>query len=86
MSRTVTLVLVDAAAPVLSEWCARWRAEAPGYEPERAVELLRSVVALRMAAVYAMFLDGIEASERVYHATDVDTYLEKAVAQVAASA
>ncbi|MCX4386486.1 aminoglycoside phosphotransferase family protein [Micromonospora peucetia] len=75
-----------AAAPVLSEWCARWRFEAPGCEPERAVELLRPVAALRMAAVYAMFLDGIEESERVYHATDVDTYLEQALAQVASSA
>ncbi|MFV2113545.1 aminoglycoside phosphotransferase family protein [Micromonospora sp. LOL_025] len=72
----------DAAAPVLSEWCARWRADVPGCEPERALELLRPVAALRMAAVYAMFLDGIEASERVYHATDVDTYLERALAQL----
>ncbi|MEU9504821.1 aminoglycoside phosphotransferase family protein [Micromonospora sp. NPDC048170] len=72
--------LPDAAAsPVLSEWCGRWRAEVPGCEPERAVELLRPVAALRMAAVYAMFLDGIEESERVYHATDVDTYLEQAL-------
>ncbi|MEU4776687.1 aminoglycoside phosphotransferase family protein [Micromonospora sp. NPDC023633] len=77
--------LPDAAASlVLAEWCARWRAEVPGCEPERAVELLRPVAALRMAAVYAMFLDGIEASERIYHATDVDAYLEKAVAPAVA--
>ncbi|SCL53630.1 Phosphotransferase enzyme family protein [Micromonospora citrea] len=69
----------DAAAPVLSEWCARWRAAVPGCEPERAVELLRPVAALRMAAVYAMFLDGIEATERVYHVTDVDACLKQAV-------
>ncbi|MDT0530371.1 aminoglycoside phosphotransferase family protein [Micromonospora sp. DSM 115977] len=72
----------DVAAPVLAEWCARWRAEVPGCEPERAVELLRPVAALRLAAVYAMFLDGIEASERVYHATDVDTYFAQALAQL----
>lgn len=71
----------DVAAPVLAEWCARWRGEVPGCEPERAVELLRPVAALRMAAVYAMFLDGIETSERVYHATDVDTYFAQALAQ-----
>ncbi|MEU6073302.1 aminoglycoside phosphotransferase family protein [Micromonospora sp. NPDC047074] len=70
----------DAAAPVLSQWCARWRAEVPGCEPERAVELLQPVAALRMAAVYAMFLAGIEASERIYHATDVDTYFAHALA------
>ncbi|MGC4786771.1 phosphotransferase family protein [Micromonospora sp. DT178] len=72
----------DAASPVLSQWCARWRVDVPGCEPERAVELLRPVAALRLAAVYAMFLDGIEASERVYHATDVDTYIEQALAQL----
>ncbi|WP_433390407.1 aminoglycoside phosphotransferase family protein [Micromonospora sp. KLBMP9576] len=76
--------LPDAAvAPVLAEWGARWRAEAPGCDPERAVALLRPVASLRLAAVYAMILDGIEASERVYHATDVDTYLERALAQAA---
>ncbi|MFI7513936.1 aminoglycoside phosphotransferase family protein [Micromonospora echinofusca] len=74
----------DVAAPVLAEWCARWRAEVPGCEPERAVELLRPVAALRLAAVYAMFLNGIEASERIYHATDVDTYFAQALAQLSA--
>ncbi|MEU4776682.1 hypothetical protein [Micromonospora sp. NPDC023633] len=43
----------------------------PGRDRERAVELLRPVAALRMAAVYALFLDGFEESERVYYATDV---------------
>ncbi|MEH0972200.1 aminoglycoside phosphotransferase family protein [Micromonospora sp. CPCC 205546] len=76
----------DVAAPVLAEWCARWGADVPGCAPERAVELLRPVAALRMAAVYAMILDGIEASERVYHATDVDTYLERALAQLGPAA
>ncbi|MGK5673093.1 aminoglycoside phosphotransferase family protein [Micromonospora sp. URMC 106] len=72
---------LDAASAqsVVEEWCARWRADVPGCEPERAVELLRPVAALRMAAVYAMFLDGIEASERVYHATDVDACLKQAL-------
>ncbi|MEV4545068.1 aminoglycoside phosphotransferase family protein [Micromonospora echinaurantiaca] len=68
----------SAAAVVVAEWCARWRGSVPGCEPERAVELLRPVAALRLAAVYAMFLAGIEASERVYHATDVDTCLKQA--------
>jgi hypothetical protein len=72
---------LDAASArsVVEEWCARWRADVPGCEPERAVELLRPVAALRMAAVYAMFLEGIEASERVYHATDVEACLKQAV-------
>ncbi|MFG3710195.1 aminoglycoside phosphotransferase family protein [Micromonospora sp. NPDC047730] len=79
---------LDAAAArsVYEEWCARWRADVPGCEPERAAELLRPVAALRMAAVYAMFLDGIEASERVYHATDVDACLKQALGGAAAPA
>ncbi|MEU5945956.1 aminoglycoside phosphotransferase family protein [Micromonospora sp. NPDC047465] len=79
---------LDAAAArsVFEGWCARWRADVPGCEPERAVELLRPVAGLRMAAVYAMFLDGIEASERVYHATDVDACLKQALGDVAAPA
>ncbi|MGS2616373.1 aminoglycoside phosphotransferase family protein [Micromonospora sp. LZ34] len=68
-----------AASVVLAEWCARWRESVPGCEPERAVELLRPVAALRLAAVYGMFLAGIEASERVYHATDVAACLKQAV-------
>ncbi|MCM0673261.1 aminoglycoside phosphotransferase family protein [Micromonospora phytophila] len=72
--------LDDASAVLVTEeWCARWRDSVPGCDPERAVELLRPVAALRMAAVYAMFLDGIEASERVYHAEDVDACLARAV-------
>ncbi|MER7330032.1 MULTISPECIES: aminoglycoside phosphotransferase family protein [unclassified Micromonospora] len=79
---------LDAASArsVYEQWCARWRADVPGCEPERAVELLWPVAALRMAAVYAMFLDGIEASERVYHATDVDAYLQQALGAATAPA
>ncbi|MEV1143943.1 aminoglycoside phosphotransferase family protein [Micromonospora sp. NPDC049799] len=79
---------LDAASsvPVVEQWCARWRADLPGCDPGRAVELLRPVAALRMAAVYAMFLDGIETSERVYHATDVDACLAGALGQVTAPA
>ncbi|SCF41700.1 Phosphotransferase enzyme family protein [Micromonospora purpureochromogenes] len=69
----------DASDALVAAWCARWRADAPGCEPERAVELLRPVAALRSAAVYAAFLAGIEPSERVYHDADVPHWLSQAV-------
>ena len=53
----------------------------PGCDPERAVALLRPVAPLRMAAVYALFLAGIEPSEHPYHAGDVPACLERAVAE-----
>ncbi|TDC43099.1 aminoglycoside phosphotransferase family protein [Micromonospora sp. KC213] len=65
----------DTADPLVAAWCARWRASVPGCDPQRAVELLRPVASLRMAAVYAMFLANIEPSERPYHADDVPRYL-----------
>ncbi|MEV0805304.1 aminoglycoside phosphotransferase family protein [Micromonospora sp. NPDC050200] len=69
-----------AASSLLAAWSARWRASVPGCDPERAVELLRPVAALRLAAVYAAFLAGIEPSERVYHEADVPDWLAQAAA------
>ncbi|MEU7959633.1 phosphotransferase family protein [Micromonospora humida] len=69
------------AAALVADWCARWRADVPGCRPERAVALLRPVAWLRMAAVYAMFLAGIEPSERVYHDRDVPENLARASAE-----
>ncbi|MFD0973138.1 aminoglycoside phosphotransferase family protein [Plantactinospora endophytica] len=63
---------------LLAEWVRRWRSSVPGSDPARAVELLRPVAALRMAAVYAHFLARIEPSERVFHAVDVPAYLHRA--------
>ncbi|MFG2058610.1 phosphotransferase family protein [Micromonospora sp. NPDC048930] len=68
------------AGPLLDAWAARWRADAPGSDPRRAVDLLRPVAPLRMAAVYAMFLAGIEPSEHPYHLGDVPACLKRAAA------
>ncbi|MCW6005633.1 aminoglycoside phosphotransferase family protein [Micromonospora sp. CPCC 205371] len=68
------------ATQLIEAWAARWREAMPGCDPERAVELLRPVAALRMAAVYANFLDNIEPSEHPYHATDVPACLRDALA------
>ncbi|SCL20163.1 Phosphotransferase enzyme family protein [Micromonospora rhizosphaerae] len=66
------------AGPLLEAWAARWRADVPGCDPERAVTLLRPVAALRLAAVFAMFLAGIEPSERPFHVNDVPACLDRA--------
>ncbi len=63
---------------VIEDWAARWRAEIAGSDPRAAVELLRPLAALRLAAVYADFLAGIEPSEHPYHAGDVAIWLRRA--------
>jgi hypothetical protein len=79
------LRLVERLAPahadrLVDEWTALWRAAVPGCDPVRALRLLQPVAALRLAAVYAGFVDAIEPSERPYHAADVDFWLREAVA------
>ncbi|MEU7710876.1 phosphotransferase family protein [Micromonospora chalcea] len=70
----------DAAARLIGAWARRWRTDAPGSDPRRAVDLLRPVAPLRLAAVYAMFLDAIEPSEHPYHVHDVPAALARAAA------
>ena len=65
-------------AAVDSEWSRLWRETRPGSEPERAASLLEPVGALRQAIVYRGFLDSIEPSERVYHASDPASWLRRA--------
>jgi hypothetical protein len=67
------------ADALVDAWARRWRAEAPGSDPARAVALLRPVAALRAAAVYADFVANIEPSERPFHAADVPHWLGAAV-------
>ncbi|MET7832087.1 aminoglycoside phosphotransferase family protein [Micromonospora sediminicola] len=69
-----------AADRLVATWADRWRADAPGSDPRRAVDLLRPVAPLRLAAVYAMFLAGIEPSEHPYHVHDVPAALARAAA------
>ncbi|GHJ45218.1 hypothetical protein Cs7R123_25600 [Catellatospora sp. TT07R-123] len=68
----------DEAAPLVEAWVRRWRAAVPGSDPARAVALLRPVVALRNAAVYAGFVTAIEPAEHPYHADDVPFWLARA--------
>ncbi|WP_089156768.1 phosphotransferase family protein [Micromonospora sp. NBS 11-29] len=69
------------AARLVDAWADRWRADAPGCDPHRAADLLRPVAALRLAAVYAMFLAAIEPSEHPYHVHDVPATLARAAAE-----
>jgi hypothetical protein len=73
------------AAQASAAWCAHWRGYLPDSRPERALELLGLVSALRNAAVYAGFLDHIEPAEQVYHRADVPHWLDVAIASLDAS-
>ncbi|MDW3846151.1 aminoglycoside phosphotransferase family protein [Micromonospora sp. BRA006-A] len=70
----------DAAARLVDAWARRWRTDVPGSDPHRAVDLLRPVAPLRLAAVYAMFLAAIEPGEHPYHVHDVPAVLARAAA------
>lgn len=58
-----------------------WRRIAPGADPERAAGLLRPVLPLLAAVMYADFCAGIEPDERVYHESDVGRMLHQAVVE-----
>jgi phosphotransferase family enzyme len=51
-------------------WVRAWTALAPGSDPARALAVAEPLGRLVYAVRYQEFLDGIEPSERVYHAGD----------------
>ncbi|MFI5736585.1 aminoglycoside phosphotransferase family protein [Kribbella sp. NPDC051587] len=51
-------------------WAAAWKHHLPASDPLRALAPMAVVQALYGAVLYQKFLDHIEPSERVYHATD----------------
>jgi hypothetical protein len=69
---------------VVGAWAARWRTDAPGADPERAVALVGPLAPLYGAAAYAMFLAHIEPSEHPYHRDDVPDALAAVASLVAA--
>jgi Ser/Thr protein kinase RdoA (MazF antagonist) len=62
-----------------------WRRIAPAADAERAAGLLRPVLPLLAAVMYADFCAAIEPDERVYHRSDVDSMLRQAVVEASAS-
>ncbi|MFY1693574.1 aminoglycoside phosphotransferase family protein [Plantactinospora sp. WMMB782] len=72
----------EPARTLIEEWVRRWRSSVPGSDPARAIELLRPVAPLWMAAVCADFLARIEPAERAFHAADVPALLNLAARTV----
>lgn len=62
-----------------------WRRIAPAADAERAAGLLRPVLPLLAAVMYADFCAAIEPDERVYHRSDVDSMLRQAVVEASGS-
>lgn len=58
-----------------------WRRIAPEADSEQAAELLRPVLPLLAAVMYADFCAGIEPDERVHHESDVGRMLHQAVVE-----
>lgn len=65
---------------VRSAWVQAWRDKCPDADPSTAAAIIGPISALRRAVIYQGFLDGIEPSERIYHATDVRDWLRHALA------
>ena len=61
-------------------WVEAWRAAAPGSDPETALRVAGPLAHLAYAVRYQEFLDGIEPSERVYHAGDPAAVIRHALA------
>lgn len=76
--RLTERVTDDEAAALTTAWAVRWREAVPGSDPERALELMKPLAALRNAAIYAAFLAAIEPAEHPYHASDVEFWLSHA--------
>lgn len=66
------------AAPLIEDWCSRWKEVSPHSKPELAIAVARYVAAMRGAATYAHFLQQIEESEWPYHQSDVPNCLATA--------
>jgi aminoglycoside phosphotransferase (APT) family kinase protein len=70
----------DRLGRVTELWITRWKDVYGSANVSRAVELIRPLGAMRQALVYRKFLDGIEASEQVYHREDPAFWLRRAIA------
>jgi hypothetical protein len=68
------------APELAARWCEFWRRTVPGCDPERVLDLIGPIAALRGALVYGAFVRAIEPSEHGYHAADVLTAMRAAIA------
>jgi len=67
-------------------WVEAWRSAVPAADPENALRLARPLAHLAYAVRYQEFLDGIEVSERIYHAGDPAAAVRHALAADARAA
>jgi Ser/Thr protein kinase RdoA (MazF antagonist) len=67
---------------LMATWARAWRGHRPASDPLRAATLIEPVAALRQAVIYRGFLDGIEPSERCFHAADPARWLRRAARSV----
>lgn len=70
----------DRLERVRASWTTAWKEAYPSADVAHAADLIRPIAALRQALIYRRFLDGIEASEHVYHREDPATWLRRAIA------
>ncbi|GAA3387438.1 aminoglycoside phosphotransferase family protein [Cryptosporangium minutisporangium] len=61
-------------------WVEAWRAAVPGSRPGDALRIAEPLAHLAYAVRYQEFLDGIEPSERIYHAGDPAAAIRAALA------
>jgi hypothetical protein len=82
LDRAALTARVDATdrRALMAEWARQWEEQVPGADAARAADLLEPVAPVRQAVVYWSFLDQIEPSERVYHASDPAERLRRAAA------
>ncbi|MFJ1792558.1 phosphotransferase [Kitasatospora griseola] len=69
----------ERAAQVRARWAAAWQTLVPGSDPLRALKPAGPLMHLHYALRYQEFLDGIEPSERPYHAGDPAASLRRAL-------
>jgi len=64
---------------VRTAWRDAWRDARPRSDPERAMDLIAPIAALRQARIYRTFIENIEPSEHCYHRHDTEEWLARAV-------
>jgi hypothetical protein len=62
---------------LMATWAAAWQRRCPESDPIRAATLIEPIATVRRAVIYRGFLDGIEPSERCYHAGDPARWLRR---------
>ena len=80
MTAFLERIQAEDANRVRETWIKVWEDAHPAADVSRAADLIRPIGAVRQAVVYRRFLNGIEASERVYHRADVPRWLGRAIA------